>query len=106
MTTYYTEYPTGEFEAETDESALRLELDAKVIYKQSDTEDGLPMIVIRDTQPTESRLEKIIDAYEIVTLIQDADRIFEKVGGGTKHYVRDVLLPMMQERGIFFCREK
>lgn len=49
MPTYYTEYPTGEFFADNDEEALLYEPDAKVIYKESDTSDGFPMIFIRDT---------------------------------------------------------
>lgn len=49
MPTYYTEYPIGEFYADNDQQALVLELDAKVIYKESDTADGFPMVIIRDT---------------------------------------------------------
>lgn len=46
MKTYYTEYPTGLFEAVDDSSALNQSL-AKVIYRESDTEDGLPFVFIR-----------------------------------------------------------
>jgi hypothetical protein len=53
MPIYYTEYPTGEFFADNDEEALLYEPDAKVIYKESDTADGFPMIVIRDTHVKE-----------------------------------------------------
>ncbi len=50
MPEYYTEYPMGQFYADNDEEALLYELDAKVIYKESDTDDGFPMIIIRDTR--------------------------------------------------------
>lgn len=44
---YYTEFPTGEFEAKSDEEALQIST-AKFIYKESDTTDGRPFIVLRD----------------------------------------------------------
>jgi len=47
MIIYYTEYPTGSFKANNDEEALA-KSNAEVIYKESDTGDGLPFIIIRD----------------------------------------------------------
>jgi len=47
MTIYYTEYPTGSFIEESDEKALKRS-NAKVIYRESDTKDGLPFIMLRD----------------------------------------------------------
>jgi len=44
---YYTEYPTYEFEADSDEEALKL-TDSKVVYRESDTPDGMPFIILRD----------------------------------------------------------
>ena len=38
----------------------------------------------------------------IVSLIQEADKLFETVGGSTRHFVRDCLLPLMEEKGISF----
>lgn len=49
MPTYYTEYPTGEFYADNDDEALLLEPDAKVIYKESNSPNGLPLIFLRNT---------------------------------------------------------
>jgi hypothetical protein len=45
---YYTEYPTGEFLSSSDNAALGFST-AKVIYRESDTEDGRPFVFIRDT---------------------------------------------------------
>lgn len=53
MPTYYTEYPKGEFYADNDDEALAYEPDAKVIYKESDTKDGFPIIIIRDIRNPE-----------------------------------------------------
>ncbi len=48
-TMYYTEYPLSSFYAKDDEEAL-LKSSSKVIYKESDTENGLPFIVLRDEE--------------------------------------------------------
>lgn len=41
-------------------------------------------------------------AVEILTAaMREADRIYEGTGGGTRHYVRDVLLPILQEKGFY-----
>lgn len=47
MTTYYTEYPTKQFQASNDRDALA-KTAAKVVYKESGSPDGTPFIVIRD----------------------------------------------------------
>lgn len=49
MPMYYTEYPKGKFWAATDKLALLTELHAKIIYRESDTPDGKPFQIIRDT---------------------------------------------------------
>jgi hypothetical protein len=41
---------------------------------------------------------------EMTALMREADQVFEKVGGSTRHYVRDVLLPLMEAKGLCFCR--
>lgn len=41
---------------------------------------------------------------EITALMREADQKFESIGGGTRHYVRDILLPLMEEKGLCFCR--
>jgi hypothetical protein len=48
-------------------------------------------------------MQIITNVAEITALIREADEIFETVGGGTRHYVRDVLMPLMEEKGIAFC---
>lgn len=45
---YYTEYPTWQFEANSDEEALLISK-AKVLYRESDTEDGTPFIMLRNS---------------------------------------------------------
>lgn len=49
MPIYYTEYPKDEFYADNDDEALLLEPDAKVIYKESNSPNGLPLIFLRNT---------------------------------------------------------
>lgn len=44
---YYTEYPTREFKADSDEAALA-KTKAKVVYRESDSETGAPFIMLRD----------------------------------------------------------
>lgn len=46
-TRYYTEWPTREFDAISDEEALA-KTNALFVYKESDTENGLPFITLRD----------------------------------------------------------
>jgi hypothetical protein len=47
---YYTEYPCGEFKAEDDVQALAI-CRAAVIYRDSLTENGLPVVILRDIPP-------------------------------------------------------
>ncbi len=44
---YYTEYPMTTFKASSDEEALNRST-AKVLYRESDTKDGTPFIVLRN----------------------------------------------------------
>jgi hypothetical protein len=45
-TNYYTEYPTGSFVAASDAEALHSK--ARVIYRESDTADGKPFVILRE----------------------------------------------------------
>lgn len=48
MRTYYTEYPTGQFQSKNDSEALN-STNAKVVYRESDeTPDGTPFVILRD----------------------------------------------------------
>lgn len=49
MPTYYTEEPYGDFRAEDDEQALLL-TEAAFVYRESDTEDGKPFVILREEQ--------------------------------------------------------
>lgn len=49
-----------------------------------------------------SKNEKYVG--EITAIMREADTAFEKVGGSTRHYVRDLLLPMMEDKGLFIYR--
>lgn len=51
-TIYYTEYPMGQFYAEGDEEAKQISK-ALVIYKESDTRDGTPFLIIRESTKEE-----------------------------------------------------
>lgn len=60
------------------------------------------------TKPTEFLALVDIPAVtdEFAAIMREADKVFETTGGGTRHYVRDVLVPLMQEKGFCFCRIK
>ena len=42
---------------------------------------------------------------ELTAAMREADRAFEKVGGSTRHHVRDCLLPELEKMGLVLCRE-
>jgi hypothetical protein len=50
MKRYYTEFPMDEFDAASDEEALN-RTKAQFVYTESDTENGLPFIILRNTRP-------------------------------------------------------
>lgn len=54
------------------------------------------------------RAEVLEQTYEqtITAAIREADRVFEKVGGSTRHYVRDCLLPIMKKHGLIVVRDR
>ena len=43
---YYTEWPTGQFSAASDQEALR-KTNALVVYRESNTDDGTPFVMVR-----------------------------------------------------------
>lgn len=49
-------------------------------------------------------------SYEIVDVVtaamREADPIFQKAGGSTRHYVRDLLLPILAEKGYEVVKKK
>ena len=47
MRIYYTEYPTTKFMASDDEEALN-KTNAAVVYRESDSEDGTPFVILRN----------------------------------------------------------
>jgi hypothetical protein len=45
------------------------------------------------------------ETYDAVTeVVRRADAKHELTGGGSRHYVRDILLPLLEEAGIRLCR--
>lgn len=50
MQKYYFEYPIGHgnFEAENDDKAILKVKDNVFLYKESDTKDGLPFVVVKN----------------------------------------------------------
>lgn len=46
-----------------------------------------------------------VSIADFAELIREADRIFEVVGGSTRHYVADCLLPLMKEKGMRLISE-
>lgn len=53
MKMYYTNYPRGQFQAKSDSKALEISK-AKVIYKDNDTSDGTPFIILRKPEVIKS----------------------------------------------------
>lgn len=43
----------------------------------------------------------IATVAQVTQVMRDADKRFETSGGSTRHYVRDVLFPMLEEAGLF-----
>lgn len=46
--TYYTEYPTTTFKAESDNVALIKAKHCKVLYRESNSKDGMPFIFLKE----------------------------------------------------------
>lgn len=51
---------------------------------------------------TEQGNEQFLE--EMTAIMREADQRFEMVGGGTRHYMRDIFLPMMEERGLLIVK--
>lgn len=69
-TYYYTEWPRGQFSAVSDQEALQ-KTKALVVYRQSDTEDGMPFVMVR-----EEVFPKTIKLFSVSTLM----RLGQKTG--------------------------
>lgn len=41
---------------------------------------------------------------EVTAALREADRAFEKVGGSTRHHVRDCLFPALEKHGLLVVR--
>jgi hypothetical protein len=41
---------------------------------------------------------------DITVFIRECDRLFTAVGGSTRHYVRDVFIPRMEEEGFIMLK--
>lgn len=44
------------------------------------------------------------DISDITAIMREADLMFQKTGGSTRHYIRDVFLPMLKEKGLYICK--
>lgn len=42
---------------------------------------------------------------DITAIMRDADKAFETRGGSTRHYIRDVFIPMLEEKGFRFTQK-
>lgn len=52
--------------------------------------------------------EYVIDdnVSDVTQIMRDADKAFENTGGSTRHYVRDVFIPMLNEQGYHFAKKQ
>ena len=48
----------------------------------------------------------IATVAEVTQVMRDADAKFKSVGGSTRHYVRDLLIPMMEDAGLLIISVK
>lgn len=49
-------------------------------------------------------LMKTIELNELTEILRECDDKFQDVGGSTRHYVRDLLLPTLEERGFVIIK--
>lgn len=68
-TIYYTEWPTGQFSAVSDQEALR-KTNALVVYRESDTDDGIPFTMVR-----REVLSKTAKLFNTSTLMGQGERV-------------------------------
>lgn len=45
-------------------------------------------------------------AAAITAIVREADQVFERVGGSSRHWVRDCFLPMLNRAGWYVCPAK
>lgn len=43
---------------------------------------------------------------EVTIVMREADAKFKSIGGSTRHYVRDLLIPIMQDAGLLIISVK
>jgi hypothetical protein len=53
---------------------------------------------------TEQEEKQFVENF--TEIMREADQCFEKIGGSTRHYVRDCLLPIIQKKGFKITLEK
>jgi hypothetical protein len=56
------------------------------------------------TADAQSDDDEIVNA--VTAAMREADRVFEKVGGSTRHHVRDCLLPVLNRNGWRIVKAK
>lgn len=61
-----------------------------------------PLLSVQQ-EPKEMSEEESIEALTLI--MRECDKQFETSGGGTKHYVRDLLLPALAEKGINLMKQ-
>ena len=47
-----------------------------------------------------------VTVEEFTAVLREADRAFEKIGGSTRHHVRDCLFPVMEREGMVVVRSR
>lgn len=76
---YYTEYPLGTFRAEND--AVAAQNPAEVVYRESDTDNGRPFIMIKDRNAQASLQERLAEIRTALAT-HDAHRCICFTGSG------------------------
>jgi hypothetical protein len=76
-------------------------------YYQEGYGDGVEQVV---QNPGEWGLAVIVDEMEaiekVTAAMREADPLFEQTGGSTRHYVRDLLLPILEKSGFVFGKQE
>lgn len=49
--------------------------------------------------------ENVDIVNDVTAIVREADEVFQRVGGSSRHWTRDCFLPLLNERGIVVMRE-
>lgn len=78
-------------------------IDVSLLSSQSQ-QDILDAVRLIEFGPKLTLVSNEEACTSITEIMRDADALFSTTGGGTRHYVRDLLLPMLERAGLRICK--